>query len=201
MAELVYHFHSHRIGTLLADALATPIRFIIDGKTGDLAFPADRNTFETDNLVLFIPEEDPDDGDALQLLLTAREIDGDATGLRDRWTAYHGPPDPPLFASCCVEGGKFNGEVIEGPDLAAVNTVRAVEGRLLKKANADKSLLRSTCSRRASVKIPEPVAVGIDQFGIEVRATFGIVRIYFAEPASDATDAEHRLDLLMGDHP
>src|SRR5262249_23135954 len=153
------------------------IRFIVDGGTGEVAFPADRGMLEAEELVLFIPRDQPADDHELQLLLSAKEVDGEATGLVDRWTAYHRASEMPFFASCRTEAGKFDGAMIDVNELVSVNTVRAVEGRMLKRVNADKTRLRAACLE-AQAEILSPVAVGTDQYGIEVRAAFGIVRVF-----------------------
>jgi hypothetical protein len=192
------HLQSHRYGVLLADGLAHEIRFIVDGATGELVFPVDRGMLEAEELVLFIPRDLPAGDHELQLLLSAREIDGNA-GLGDRWTAYHGAPEKPLFASCEIAAGKFDGAVIEVDELVCVNAVRGAEGRMLTKANTDKARLRGVCARATGVDVQNPVAVGADQYGVELRAAFGIVRLFFAETAKDAADAEQLLGVLLGE--
>ncbi len=199
MSLAAAHLLNHRLGVLNADGAFRPVRFIIDGVTGDLVFPAALSVTESEELVLHIPREQPDGDRELQLLLSARAIE--ASGVCDRWAGYHGPPDRASFVSCRIESAKFDAQVVDAAELALVNTIRADESRLRKRANSDKARLRSACVRRAGVPIPEPVVVGVDQFGVDVRATLGIVRIPFAWMAADGGDADRCLEDLLGGGP
>ena len=104
----------HHGGMLIADGQAEKVRFILDGATGRVVFPMPPppHIADAEELVLFVPEEQPDSGPALQLLLNPDEIDADS-GPVDHWRAYFGTPRQTRWLSCEIDGGKLDGAVIE----------------------------------------------------------------------------------------
>lgn len=197
--EAPAHFRAHRQGTLIADDVPSHTRFILDGATGRLVFPAPGAALAAESLVLFIPEETPDGSGELQVMLSASELDPSAEAC-DRWRAYHGEPRLSRWAACAIEGAKFNGSVVDHEALNAPNPLRAEEPALCKALNADHAALTLACQRQAGVEIADPVAVGIDPWGIDVRARFGIVRCTFDAPAPNAAAANSAIkQFLMRD--
>ena len=170
-----------------------PIRFVIDGGTGRLVFPADGTMQGAENLVLFVPREQPEDDHELQLMLSA----GPATeAAADRWRAYHGQPRVSAFGSFGIEGVKYDGEVVEDA-VSGPNALAGVEGKLCKRLNADLPGLAAACVRAAGVHVKDPLAVGVDEFGVDLKARFGIVRLEFGTVASVA-DVERMVEALLG---
>ncbi len=196
MPDAALHLRMHREGVLIADGVAAPpIRFVIDPVTAELVFPADGSMLGAEEWVLFVPRELPEHDRELQLLVTAREVP--QGGISDRWMAYHGTPRWAGFASCRVEGARFDGRVLEDGDLAALVEppgIGRLEGLLLKKLNGDKSRLRAACKRFAQAAVPDPLAVGVDKHGVDVRTTFGIVRLDWGVSSS----VEQSVDDLLG---
>jgi hypothetical protein len=187
-------FRSHRLGVLLADELAEPIRFVTDA-AGRLVFPAIGAVLAAESLVLFVPEEAPD-GDELQLMLSAEEANAEDEAC-DRWRTYHGEPRLSKWAVCTIEGAKLAGEVVEHEALAAPNPLRRDEGRLCRMLNADRPALVAAVRRRLGVEISDPLAVGVDSGGFDVRARFGIVRVPFDRSAPNAQDATAMIEAIL----
>jgi hypothetical protein len=69
--------------------------------------------------------------------------------------------------------------------MTPTNALRSAESRLLKLLNAQRSVLPAVCERLAGVNVPDACAVGIDPYGIDVRARFGIVRVEFPREHCD----------------
>jgi hypothetical protein len=194
MSEAAAHLRRNREGVLLADSLAHPVRFVIDGGSGRLVFPADGTILSAEELVLFVPRESPQDDHELQLLLST----GPATdAAADRWRAYHGQPEFNALASFGIEDAKFDGQVVEEA-ITAPNPLLPAEGKLCKALNAHRARLAAACLRRTGVDLKDPLAVGVDPFGIDIRARFGIVRIDFDEPVGDPPGALAAIEGLLG---
>jgi hypothetical protein len=188
---------SQHEGTLSADGAIEKLRFVIDGATGRVVFPAHASVLEAEELVLFVPEEAPQMGPELQLLLSRNDLDADSEPA-DRWKAYHGDPRQPRWLACTIDGGKFAGEVVEPESLAIENPLRAAEPRLCKRLNADKPALARACERLAKVAVREPLAVGLDPTGIDVRARFGTVHLSFDPFAWTPDAASSAVETLLG---
>ncbi len=185
----------NRAGALSAGGIVAPVGFIIDGATGRIVIPLPRTTAGAE-FVLFVPEESDD---ALQALL--HDPMDASEEMCDRWRAYHGTPRTAKWGSFSIESARLGGAVIDGGALRLVNALRASEAALCRRANADRAALTRVCERLAGVAVAEPVCVGVDAFGLDVRARFGIVRVPFdgEVAAESAPGALERL--LSGRRP
>lgn len=194
--DALAHFRAHREGTLIADERPIRLRYVTDPATGRLVFPADGATLAAESLVLFVPDEQPQIGNELQLMLEIEELDPGHAAC-DRWRAYHGDPRLARWGLCAIEGAKFAGRVVEHEPMAAPNPLAAAEPRLCRVLNTDRGRLCAACRRVAGVEIKEPIAVGVDPWGVDVRARFGIVRLTFIEGAGTPEAAERAVEALL----
>jgi hypothetical protein len=171
----------HHEGTLLTGERAVRVRFIIDGSRGEVVVPVEGWVLDTPDASLFLPEERRD---ALQLLIEfGDEEPGGAA--RDRWCAYHGEARERHWGAARITGLRREDEVCEEAGIAPTNALRGAEARLLKLLNSQRSVLPRVCERLAGVNVPDACAVGIDPYGIDVRARFGIVRAEFPAEQCD----------------
>jgi hypothetical protein len=182
----VRELRRHHEGTFVAAERATPVRFVIDGATGRLVLPVEQWMLDHMDAVIFMPEER---NDALQVHV---ELDATACGAgEDRWAAYHGAPRLRLWAAARVVGLRREADVCDEREVCAANPLRTAESRLLRVLNAERGALSATCERLAGVCVTDACAVGIDPFGIDVRARFGIVRVEFpAEECGEGGSVE-----------
>jgi hypothetical protein len=190
---------SNRTGVLLAGEEAVPCRFILD-PAGRIVTPVDTHVLESPQHVLFVPDED---AAALQLLLHAHPFVGADPPIADRWRAYHGTPRATRWAAFEIESARLGPLVVDAPAVTSVNPLSPQEPALCRRANADRAALRAAC-RRTGVDVPDPLCVGVDPHGLDVRARFGIVRLSFSKPAGDsAAAAASQVDALLasGDDP
>lgn len=195
MLDAALHFRLHREGVLIADDVATPVRYVIDPQTAELVFPADGAMMAAEERVLFVPEESPPEGGGFELLLSVRQVSTGA--MTDRWITYHGTPRWSGFLACRIEGARFNGNVLEEVEIASLNEITGLgnqERPLLKRLNSDKARLREACKRFAHAVIPDPIAVGVDKYGVDVRAAFGVVRLDWGS----SVDIERSVNDLLG---
>lgn len=185
---------AHRNGVLLYDQTPLPIQFVTDGATGSLVFAVPRDVLTADEYILFVPEEA---AEALQLLVHLEQIDSE-TEACDRWRAYHGDCRHPHWAKFEIDSGKFEGCLSEGDQLMIPNSLGRGEWSICKSANARKEDLIAFVRDYARIEPKDPLVVGVDQFGMDVRVRFGIVRVEFDLMAQSVDDAAAMVDQLLG---
>ncbi|MCK4873544.1 MAG: hypothetical protein KAS72_12535 [Phycisphaerales bacterium] len=164
-------------GVLLFDESVMNLKYII-AADGHIVAPLMVAALGAMNTVIFAPEESDD---ALQLLVTPEQLgamDFESPDT-DRWRVYHGEPEDVRWAKLWVESAKLGPVVFDGDSLTAPNPLADAEPALCAKMNSDPALLRSLGKVGAGVEIAQPVMVGVDPYGIDIRARFGIVRIPF----------------------
>ncbi|TVQ63372.1 MAG: hypothetical protein EA378_01940 [Phycisphaerales bacterium] len=193
--EALRHLRQARVGTLFADEAIFAVAFVADGATGRLVFPVAPQALDASQHVLHVPEESDD---SMQLLLTVHPIDRESHEACDRHLAYHGSPRASAWVAASIDSAKWAGLVFDGLALNIPNALREAEPKLVKRANADRDALRGACARRAGVEPAEPLCVGVDPDGLDVRARFGIVRVAFDEPTETREAAEAAIDRLLG---
>lgn len=178
----------HAYTVLIADCTAElrfddhslPLRYVVDNETGRLITSLPVAALLAVENVLFVPAETDD---ALQLMTSPEEIpESTAT---DRFLAFHGEPEHVRWAACWIDSARHGPWVFDGDAMMRPNPLAAREPALCKAINADGARLAALCLKRAGVAAPSPVCVGVDPLGVHVRARFGVIRIAFAEPATD----------------
>ncbi len=109
--------------------------------------------------------------------------------LADRWQVYHGEPPDMQWAKVNIDAARFHEMFIDGDYLQQSNLLQEDESKLCKTLNQtyiDK--IRELCFIKTSVDVEAPVVVGVDSFGIDIRATFGIVRVPFDSQVQSSDD-------------
>lgn len=187
-------FRSFVRGTLTVDGRPFDFRFVVDGRDFTVVGEASAEMIEGEEWVLHLPSEGED---GVQALLRLREFDAEADGTADRYVAYHGKPRRPHWVRGEIDGVKYAGDVLDAPEFVRPNTLRPVEGRLIRLANADRERLTRLAERLLGVSPQEPVCVGVDQDGMDVRGAYGIIRLEFTPPIDAPEDAEARLAALL----
>ncbi|MEL7472654.1 MAG: hypothetical protein AAGK04_04990 [Planctomycetota bacterium] len=188
-----------RVGVLQADEQLESVHFVAAPTDGRLLLPVSRDAAEAHELVLWIPEES---FDAMQGLLEPRVIGEDdwtpaLEGARDRYLAYHGRADTVYWMLCGADSFKWRDEVIPGVDILTPNAIGSVEGGLLKRLNAS-GHVAALARRFAGATVSEPVAVGVDELGIDIRSRVGVLRVRFDQPTTEA-DAGALIDAMLGE--
>ncbi|MEM0984239.1 MAG: hypothetical protein AAGI17_09850 [Planctomycetota bacterium] len=163
----------HRAGVLEADGAPHPVQFIIDGRDGTLVLRGGREMFQADEVVLWLP----DDGfESLQVLVRLDELDPPEGFLEDRHLAYHGESTATRWARATPTEARDPDGVYDGGDMLAPNRLRAIEPKLCKLLNSDHDKLRLLVTRTLHTPIADPLIVGVDELGFDIRAGVGIVR-------------------------
>jgi hypothetical protein len=200
--RLLRRYHE---GTLQHQERRAEVCFILEASTGQIVLPTEPGMAGEAGaeLVLHLPDEITRD---LQLAITPAAITRpEAEEAVDRWQAYHGGsgirPHARVWLRCAIEGGKrpnSPGDVYGPETLVRPNALRKGEARLVKALNADRDRLARVCKAFARLDVADPLCVGVDPFGFDVRARFGIVRVEFDLEAATAEQAEGLIAALAG---
>lgn len=180
-------------GTLQFDEHFVPLKYVIDPASGALVAPVMVAMLAASETILFVPEET---ASALQILVSLEPLD-DSCATADRWRIHHGEPDDVRWATLFLDMAKLAGVVIDGDALMTPNPLAGAEPALCKHANQKPEALRAAVVHRAGIEIESPICVGVDTQGIDIRAKFDIVRLWFDEPATDEAAARAALDRLL----
>ena len=197
---MVRELRRWRSGVILADTTPYDTRFVAHPATGALLFAVGKDVADAQELVLWAPEESYD---AMQVLLGPTEInDSDWTpeleGVRDRYLAYHGRPPSARWLLAIADAVKWRDEVHEGEEVLRPNALRSVESKLLKMINPD-GHAAALCARFADATVHEAVAVGVDEWGLDVRSRVGVLRVSFVDGPVEPDDAEALLRGMIDD--
>lgn len=186
-------------GTLGFEERRAEVRFVLDGATGMMVIPVEPGFARIHELTLTAPSES---SMLWQTMLSPRIIERpEAEESVDRWAAYHGKaPGGAVWVRCEIGGLKSAGEVWGNDECVCINALRGVEPRLIRALNADRPALCRACKVHGPVDVADPLCVGIDALGIDIRARFGIVRLEFPEnvEAADEAGAQRAIDFLLG---
>jgi hypothetical protein len=188
----------HSTGDLRFEEHLRPVRYVLS-RDGQIIAPAMVAMLRAVDCVLFIPE--CADG-AMEVQVTLEEFDehGPMGALTDRWRIYHGDPEDIYWAVLHIDAARFAGAIIDGPALKCVNELADDEPRLCREMNRQHADdLRRLCRHFADIEVEEPVMVGIDPLGLDVRGTFDVIRVPTPQPMQTADDAQRVLDEMMKD--
>lgn len=184
-------FRGHHAGILLSGDVSRAVRFVFDNRTGLPVLPVALGELEIAHATLCCPDELPESMH-LQCHLEER-ADWRACETCDRWQACFGRSDQPRWATVLIESARWGGTVIRPEDVVAPNPLAGVpEARLCRAANAHRQAIRdlvhAVCPS-APANLPDPLVVGVDQFGFDIRAGANLLRVDFDQPACDQSAA------------
>ncbi len=164
----------------MVDDAAFSLRTVVAPPLNRLIADLPDSLRDAEQAALHIPDERDD---ALHLLVTPEPIDPEQPppGVGewlDRFIAYHLQWRSKVPALLRIDAAKWDGEVLDADELDMANPLAPIEFRLLRLLNADRSSLGAICRARADTDEAEPVAVGIDPDGFDIRARIGVVRCH-----------------------
>lgn len=192
---------SFSAGTLLVDDSPRPVRYIVEPRQGRIILPMEPRDLDAAEWILCLPEDSYETRARVSL---DPEPLGEHDEAVDRFCAYHGHlSGSGLWARAGVAFVKLDhGPVVDGDDLMLPNPLLGEQTALCRALNADPDRLREACLRTRGVSPEDPMGVGVDPLGLDVRARFGVLRIEFAVEAHDAVSARARIaDWLGGSTP
>lgn len=180
----------------------TSVKFVFDASTGKLVMPvetgfAHAGSGEAVEMVLFAPAEQ--DWDIHVSLAPSVIPRPESEECVDRWGAYHGSTSNTAWVRCSVTAGKSESGVFDQEHLEVPNPLGRAEYALIRRANTDPRALSAACKSFAGTLVADPLCVGVDPLGVDVRARFGIVRIEFPVGihASTPDAAQAQIDRLL----
>ena len=169
-----------------------PCRFLLDDVTGRPITCLPAAVVCADEHILFVPDESED---ALQLLTIPEPIEGGASC--DRWMAYFGSPPHARFVRYAIDCGRMGAAVFDGDALSIPNPLRSETGPLCNRFNRLRPELIELCRSAGCTAPGSALLVGVDTFGIDVKARFGVLRFEFESPAQDGQDAADRIERML----
>ena len=188
----------HHSGTLQHYERVTQVKLVIEAASGQIVMPVEPAFASAgESMLLWLPAEN--DWDA-QVALIPRPIDRpESVESVDRWGAYHGTTSLTTWVRCEIEGLKTELGVF-GDEAQLANPLGRGEYALIKAANADRERLAAACKKYAAMPVADPLCVGADPFGLDVKARFGIIRLEFADGIEAATPEQCQREIarLLG---
>lgn len=170
---------------------------IVIAPDGRIIAPVMVAMLEAADTVLFLPHADEH---SLQAQVTLEKFDerGGNGGLADRWRIYHGEPQDLNWAVVHIDAAKFRNAVIDGEALKEPNPLASDEARLCRETNSmHRDALRDLIHRKTGLTIEEPVMVGIDPRGLDVRGPFDVIRVPFDRPIADPSQVDAFLHAML----
>jgi hypothetical protein len=191
-AEQAYaHLRGHTRGDLRYEEQFGPVRYVI-GPEGRLAAPVAYQMLEAVDTVLFVPGF-AEGAMEVQVTPSALDPDGPEGAVADRWRIYHGEPQEARWAWLDPDAARYGKWVIDGEALRRSNPLAADEARLCRQMNqGSRDDLRGVCRHFSLADVEEPLVVGVDPLGFDVRRRFDVARVPAPSPV-DTAEAFERI--------
>lgn len=182
-------------GDLRFDEHLRPVRYVV-AADGRLVAPVMVAMLQSMDTVLFVPDC-AENATEVQVTLEPFDEHGPDGGLCDRWRIYHGEPDDVRWARLDIDAARFEGAVIDGQALVRPNPLAPDEPQLCTEMNKRPGgMLHLLCLHLAGTRLKQPVMVGIDPLGVDVRGTFQVFRLPAPEPMNTPDDARRVLEMM-----
>ncbi|MHC4991692.1 MAG: DUF2470 domain-containing protein, partial [Planctomycetota bacterium] len=98
--------------------------------------------------------------------------------LADRWRIYHGEPQEAHWAWLDPDAARYEAWVVDGAGLRRKNPLAADEPRLCRQINqGPREDLGRVCKHFGEADAKEPLVVGVDPLGFDVRRRFDVARV------------------------
>jgi len=167
----------HTTGEMMFEDHLRPVKYCIEPDEGRLVSPVMYAMLSTVDTTLFIPEC-VEEATEVQITIEPFEERGPNAAFCDRWRVYHGEPQDMYWAFLNVDAVRYQGAIIDGEALMRPNPLAHAEPRICKHMNEDhKDDMRLLCEHYAQVIVEDPVMVGVDPMGIDVRGRFDVIRV------------------------
>ncbi len=180
--------------TLLYDQTPFETKCMIDPKTGEFILAIVDDAIDATDITIATPRDSFETRARISIELGAQVTEEQ----RDRFNAYHLPATTPLLATGSFQYAKIDsGEVVTPEHCPLTNPLVSIMGPLCKMLNADRDRLSALCNMLSGVVHDSPLAVGVDDTGIDIRASYGLVRLKLPEAIDHPEDAIDFLRSLL----
>lgn len=178
---------------LQADGMTVPLKYVIDDEGWPvLVVPGQaRSSVDT---VLCIPDEREG---ALELVGALEDLDAESA-IADRWRIYHGDPRNGAFVRFRVEAGKMGRYVYDGSALCQHDPLRSDEPAICREINQQqRERLTALCRKFAEITPTDPLLVGVDAGGFDIRSNFVVIRVPAPRPMTTSEEARSTLAAMF----
>ena len=163
------------------------VSYVIN-RHGMLVIPAMVAMLQPCDIVMFIPEYCEE---CMEMHISVQEFkeEGDCASFADRWQVYHGISPDVQWAVVEIDAARFHETFIDGENLQRENLLFEIESVLCKELNENHvEDVQVICKKLTNVEVQDPVVVGVDPLGIDIRASFGIIRVPADSPFTSSED-------------
>jgi len=181
------YLRSNSTATIKFDEHTHDVSYVVNHE-GVLVIPAMVAMLQPCDIVMFIPEYCED---CIEMHVSLQEFkeEGEHASLADRWQVYHGVSPDVQWAMLEIDAARFHEAFIDGEQLKRENPLGEYEPALCRELNEHHvDHVQEICKTQSNVAVPEPVVVGVDPLGIDIRASFGIIRVPAATPFATHDD-------------
>lgn len=198
--------HRARLGI---DDRFEPIEVVIDPSSGCWITPVPFDALSRDDLTLFLPEDLPEHP---RVLVEPTEINAESHAGADRHFAYfpgsRGRFAKARWASLRMVHCKIGDEIYDSEDVVLANPWTAdgrgdgateswrIEARLIKRLAEMSPKIAAACRAWAKIDVDSPKVLGVDPWGMDVRASLGPARVDWPRDAASPDDAVAMLEEL-----
>ncbi len=195
-AEDAYGFlRGNTTGDLRFDERSESLKYVI-GPEGRVVAPVTHSMLSALQTVLFVPDNAHD---AMELGVTLVSLDPDGPGgaITDRWRIYHGDAASVHWAVLNIDAARYGPWVVDGQALTRPNPLAADEPSICRRINAQhRDALGRVCRHAAGMDVEQPLLVGVDPLGFDIRRRFDIVRVPAPTPMNSPADVQRTFSLL-----
>lgn len=194
---------AHLVGVMVCEAGAEPCRLVVAEAGGSVTLPMHHELDEAGHWSFAAPQElDPAIELSLEPLGSPDDLPEPTEIEADRWLAYYGSTPPRCrLVSLAVSFARYSdggGRTQVAEDVLTPNPLRSSMPALCRLLNSDKARLADACARLTGVRPESPLAVGIDEWGVHVRAAFDVLRLGFIEPVAEEAAARAAIEGVLG---
>jgi thiol-disulfide isomerase/thioredoxin len=181
------YLRSNSTATIKFNEHTHDVSYVINHE-GVLVIPAMVAMLQPCDIVMFVPEYCED---CIEMHVSLKEFneEGEYASLADRWQVYHGISPDVQWAMLEIDAARFHEAFIDGEQLQRENPLGELESALCKELNKNHvEHLTEICKKHTNVAVQDPVVVGVDPLGFDIRASFGIIRVPAAIPFATHDD-------------
>jgi hypothetical protein len=147
--------------------------------------------------VLFVPEF-AEGAMEVQVTLSPLDVEKPEGAVSDRWRIYHGEPQEARWAWLEPDAARYGKWVVDGEALRRTNPLADDEARLCRQVNqGSRDDLRRVCRHFSLADVEEPLVVGVDSLGFDVRRRFDVARVPAPTPIGTAESFERTFEQMI----
>ncbi|MDP7008889.1 MAG: hypothetical protein QGI78_04885 [Phycisphaerales bacterium] len=156
---------------------------------GTMVIPAMVAMLQPQDMVMYVPEYAED---CVEMHVTLEQFSEEGIGgvYADRWQMYHGESPDVQWARVTIDAARFHEMFVDGAGLHRENEFANEEPAMCKQLNTNPKELIHVCKGSVGVDVASPLLVGVDPFGLDIRARFGIVRLEPEKPFANTQEVQ-----------